>query len=150
MNLLRTVVLVCAMIVAGPALAADLVTKKSPHTVAATLDRLEKVLTSKGIIIAARIDHAANAKSVGADLPPTALLVFGNPRLGTKLMMVNREIALDLPMKVLAWQDDGGQVWLGYRKPASLAADHGIAQDHEVVKTMTGALDKLTDAALKP
>ena len=127
----------------------DLVVKPSAHSVSATLDKLTKILKSKGITVFARVDHAAGAKKAGKDMKPTELLIFGNPKMGTPLMLANRRIGLDLPVKVLVWEDDAGKVWLGYLSPAALKARHGIDGRDKVFKKMTGALDKLTGAATK-
>lgn len=128
----------------------SLVAKKSPHSVAVTLDRLSEALKSRGIGIAARVDHADAAQKIGQALKPTQLLIFGNPKLGTPLMQSNRRIGLDLPMKVLAWEDDGGQVWLAYLKPDVLKSEYSVNGRDDVFKEMTQALDKLTDEAVKP
>src|SRR5262249_13773526 len=110
-----------AAIVVIPSLACPgndrMVVKKSAHSVAATLDRLSDVLKTRGIGITARVDHAAAAEKVGQRLKSTQLLIFGSPKLGTPLMQSNRRIGVELPMKVLAWEDDSGQVWLAYVKP---------------------------------
>jgi len=142
--------LLCALAVSD-ALASDddVVKKKSAHDVATTLDRLEKIVTEKGITVMARVDHAKNAKAVGMELRPTQLLIFGNPKLGTALMQANQQIGLDLPMKVLAWEDAEGQVWIAYVEPEELAERNGIDDDHEVVKKLTKALDAFTGAAAK-
>ena len=95
----------------------------------------------------ARVNHAAGAKSAGLDLKPTELLIFGNPKLGTPLMQTNRMIALDLPMKVLAWEDDNGEVHVAYTTPTALAKRHGVKGRDEIVATMTNALAGLTAAA---
>jgi uncharacterized protein (DUF302 family) len=95
----------------------------------------------------ARIDHAAGAQSVDMELRPTQLLIFGNPKLGTPLMQANRAIGLDLPMKVLAWQEADGTVKVAYTAPAALAKRHGISDQDKIVETMTKALDGLTKAA---
>jgi len=130
--------------------AADIVvTKKSPHSVTKTLDRLANILTAKGITVFTRVDHAAGAKTVEMDLPPTQLLIFGNPKLGTPLMQANRAVGLDLPMKALAWQDDNGQVFLSYTAPAALEQRHGLSERAAIFKKMTGALNNLTNAAIK-
>jgi uncharacterized protein (DUF302 family) len=126
-----------------------LIVKASPHSVAKTLDRLTAVMQKKGITIFARVNHAGGAKKVGMEMKPTELLVFGNPKLGTPLMLAKREIGVDLPLKALAWQDDSGKVWLGYTSPAALKARHGVSGRDEVFKKMTGALDKLTNVAIK-
>lgn len=128
---------------------ADLVIKPSKHGVAATLDKLSTILKSKGITVMARIDHAAGAKKAGLSLNPTQLLIFGNPRLGTPLMMSKPTMGLDLPMKVLAWADDKGKVWIAYTRPDVLKKRNGITDRDEIFAKMTGALGKLTDAATK-
>jgi uncharacterized protein (DUF302 family) len=144
-------VLAALVMIPSIAWAADdrVVAKKSAHSVAATLDRLTEVLTARGIGIAARIDHAAGAQRAGQSLKPTQVLIFGNPKLGTPLMQSNRRIGLDLPMKVLAWEDDAGQVWVAYVRPEALKSDHAIGDRDEVFREMSQALDKLTDEAVK-
>lgn len=141
---------VLAVAFAMPARAGDeMIVKKSPYPVSQTLDRLAKVLQSKGITVFARVDHAAGAAKIGQSLRPTEVLIFGNPKLGTPLMTANQRIGLDLPLKALAWQDANGQVWLGYLKPKELEDRYDIKGRGEVFKQMTGALDKLTGAAVK-
>jgi uncharacterized protein (DUF302 family) len=125
-------------------------TKKSSHSVKVTLDRLEAGLKEKGITVAARWDHAGAAKGVGMPLRPMEVLIFGNPKLGTPLMQSNPRAGVDLPLKVLAWEDDKGQVWVGYTKPDALAARYKIHDQGEVIKKITGALDGLTNQAIKP
>jgi uncharacterized protein (DUF302 family) len=125
-------------------------TKKSNHSVKVTLDRLEAGLKEKGITVAARWDHAGAAKGVGMPLRPMEVLIFGNPKLGTPLMQSNPRAGVDLPLKVLAWEDDQGQVWVGYTKPDALAARYKIHDQGEVIKMITGALDGLTNQAIKP
>jgi uncharacterized protein (DUF302 family) len=78
------------------------------------------------------------------------VLIFGNPKLGTPLMQSNPRAGVDLPLKVLAWEDDKGQVWIGYTKPDALAARYDIHNQGEVIKKITGALDGLTNQAIKP
>jgi uncharacterized protein (DUF302 family) len=125
-------------------------TKPSPHSVARTMDRLEAALREKGITLVARVDHAAGAKKADMALKPAQLLIFGNPKLGTPLMQSNPQIGLDLPLKVLAWEDAAGKVWLGYTAPADLAARYRIGDRAEVVQKMTGVLDQLTTQATQP
>lgn len=138
-----------ALVVLGGAIADEkgLIVKESVHDVIETVDRLERILDEKGITVVARIDHAENARKVEEDLPPTELLVFGNPALGTPLMQSSRTVGIDLPMKALVWQDEEGDVWLAYNDPAWLVARHGIEDQVEVAARMTGALDQITDAA---
>jgi len=124
------------------------INKKSPYSVEKTLDRLEQVLKSRGITLFARIDHDGGAKKVGIKMQPTRLLIFGNPKMGTPLMKENRMMALDLPMKALAWQDSGGQVWLSYLKPSVLQKRHQLKNLH-IIDKMSKALNAMTDLALK-
>ena len=102
-----------------------LVTKASKFSVKKTLDRLETNLQGKKITVFARIDHAAGASSVAMPLKATELLIFGNPKVGTRLMRSNQTIGIDLPLKILVWQDAGGNVWLTYNDPSWLARRHG-------------------------
>ena len=101
---------------------------KSPHSAKETMDRLESAVKQKGLNVFARIDHAAGAAKVARKLRPTELLVFGNPQGGTPFMECAQSVGIDLPLKALVWQDESGQVWLGYNDPAYLAARHGVAQ----------------------
>jgi len=127
-----------------------MITKKSSHSVKETLDRLEVALKEKGITVAARWDHAGAAKSVGMPLRPMEVLIFGNPKLGTPLMQSNPHAGVDLPLKVLAWEDDKGQVWVSYTKAEALAERYAIHNQGEVVTKIAGALDGLTNQAIKP
>jgi len=117
-----------------------LVTMKSKYSASETLDRLEQILKKKGITIFARISHKKNAEGVGLTLRPTELLIFGNPKLGTHFFTSNQTAGIDFPMKMLAWEDAKGQVWLSYNKPAYLAKRHGITDRAEVAGKMAKAL----------
>lgn len=123
------------------------VSKKSPYPVAKTLDRLEKVLKSKGITIFTRVDHAAGARKVGKAMNPTQLLIFGNPKMGTPLMNETIMMGLELPMKALAWEDDSGQVWLSYLKPEVLQQRHGLS-NRAIITKMSKALQAMTSKAV--
>ncbi len=142
------IVTLMALATAVSAVAADeLAIKPSKHSVKETLDRLTETLKSKGITPVARVDHAAAAKAAGLELKPTEVLLFGNPKLGTPLMQANRHSAIDLPMKVLAWEDDAGRVWIAYTPPETLKARYKIEGRDEVLKSMAGALEAFTNAA---
>ncbi len=130
-----------------PASAQDLEMKKSAHSVSQTMDRLAAALEAKGITVFARIDHAAGAEKAGQTLKPTQVLIFGNPKLGTPLMLTERKIGLDLPMKVLAWEDDKGDVWVAYAKPEDLKQRYGVSGQDKVFETMTKALANFTSKA---
>jgi len=129
---------------------AGLVVKRSSHSVAVTLDRLETVLKAKGMRIIARIPHAKAAASVGIELRPMELLLFGNPKLGSQLMLRSPTVAIDLPIKALAWEDASGQVWLAYNAPAYLARRHHISERDPVILKMTKALAAFSDRAVGP
>lgn len=103
-----------------------LVTIESVHSVKDAIDRLESALRLRGVAIFARIDHAAGAARVGMPLRPTELLIFGNPKAGTPLMQAKQTIGLDLPLKLLAWEDAAGKAWLTYNDPHWLARRHGL------------------------
>ncbi len=125
------------------------VTKDSSYDVTTTLDRLEQVLESKGIGVMARIDHQQNAESVDLELRPTQVLIFGNPKVGTLVMQANQNAAIDLPMKVLAYEKENGDVCISYLHPHALANRWGLDHDHAAIQKMTAALDNLTNAALE-
>jgi len=139
-----------ALIVVLPARAADGMTAvKSPHSVKDTVDRLETAAKARNLVVFLRVDHAAGAQKVGRTLRPTELLVFGNPQGGTPLMECAQSAGIDLPLKALAWQDEAGQVWLGYNGPQYLAARHG-APTCAVVPNLKKALEGLAAEATRP
>jgi uncharacterized protein (DUF302 family) len=125
-----------------------LVSKKSEYGANETLDRLQAVLEKKGITVFARVSHTAGAEGVGIALRPTELLIFGNPKLGSHFFTSRQSAGIDLPMKALAWKDADGQVWLTYNDPQYIADRHGITDRGEIVSKMSGALDKMTNAAI--
>lgn len=130
------------------AMAGELVTKSSPHDVTTTVDRLAAAVEGAGATVFARVDHAAGAAKVGAELRPTQMLMFGNPKLGTPAMQASQSAGLDLPLRVVVYEAENGDVILAYHPPSSLSATHGVPADAEVLKKMTGALDKLTGKAV--
>jgi uncharacterized protein (DUF302 family) len=91
-----------------------------------TMDRLAAAVTTRGISIMARIDHAAAAAAIGMELRPTEVLIYGNPRAGTPLMQAVQTVGIDLPLKALVWQDEGGTTRLAYNDPQWLAQRHGV------------------------
>ena len=102
------------------------VTTHSNYSVADTIKRIENAVTAKGMQIFARIDHSGEAKKAGLAMRPTELLIFGNPKGGTALMVAKPTAAIDLPMKALAWEDEDGNVWLTYNDPELLHERHGV------------------------
>jgi uncharacterized protein (DUF302 family) len=129
---------------------ADLVTLPSAHGANDTVQRLKSLLTQKGIQVFAHIDHAAEAKKVGLSLRPTQVLIFGNPQAGTPLMQSQQTIGLDLPLRVLVWEDEGGKVWLTYHRPEFLAQRHHLQGRDEAVKALDVGLAALAHAATAP
>lgn len=101
----------------------------SNHSVAETVDRIKNILKTKGITLFALIDHSGEAEKVEMKMRPTKLLIFGSPKAGTPLMMAAPSIAIDLPLKILVWEDDNGKVWLSYDSSEYIAERHGLQQD---------------------
>lgn len=122
----------------------------SAHSVAETVNRLEKALSAAGFRIFARVDHGAGAKSVDMPLPPTELLIFGNPKGGTALMQSQRTVGIELPLKYLVWEDADGKVMVGWNDAAWFAQRHGIDDRAPVVAKVSGALKKFAAEASKP
>jgi uncharacterized protein (DUF302 family) len=120
---------------------------KSPHSVDVTLDRFEQAVKSKGMTVFTRIDHTAGANKVDLELRPTKVLIFGNPKIGTLLMQSNQTAAIDLPLKLLAWEDESGQVWIAYNDPGYLVQRHNISDRDAVVAKMRKALGNFTAMA---
>lgn len=100
----------------------------SSHNVEQTVAKLENILQSKGITLFAVIEHSGEAAKVGIKMAPTKLLIFGNPKAGTPPMLAAPSLALDLPLKLLVWEDNQGKVWLSYNSPEYLRDRHGLPQ----------------------
>lgn|ERR1700690_1326395 len=101
----------------------------SPYSVPETLARLQTILKEKGVTVFALVDHSGEAAKAGLEMHPTQLLIFGNPKGGTPVMVAAPTSAIDLPLKALAWQDAQGKVWLSYNDPQYLQQRHGIPAD---------------------
>jgi len=109
---------------------------RSPYSVPETLKRLQYVLQAKNLDVFARVDHSGEAEKVGLKIRPTQLIVFGSPKAGTPLMVASPTLAIDLPLKALAWEDADGQVWLSYNSPEYLKQRHNVPD--ELVKNIAG------------
>ena len=120
-----------------------IISKPSKYSVQETLHRLETILTAKGIKIFALVDHSGEAEKAGLKMPPTKLLIFGNPKGGTPLMLAAPSIAIDLPLKILVAEDSQGQVGISYNSAEYLKERHGLPQDLlqniAVVQTLAAA-----------
>jgi uncharacterized protein (DUF302 family) len=117
-----------------------IISKESKYTVPDTLDRVDALLRSKGIKIFVRVDHSGEAEKAGLKMPPTQLLIFGNPKGGTPVMLAAPTTAIDLPLKALAWQDSDGKVWLSYNDPEYLKKRYGLTNDQIKTIASTGSL----------
>lgn len=113
-----------------------IISKPSKYSVPETLHRLETILTAKGIKVFALVDHSGEAEKARLKMPPTQLLIFGNPKGGTPVMLAAPTSAIDLPWKALAWKDADGQVWLSYNDPAYVQHRFGLSA--EVMKPLVG------------
>lgn len=128
-----------------------LIVKSSPYSVGETETRFKKILETNGLNLFATVDHAQNASGVGLELRPTRVVIFGNPKLGTPLMQCQPTIAIDLPQKVLIWEDEQGQTQLAYNDPQYLGGRHRLdGCGVEAIKTVAGALNNLTNGAIAP
>ncbi len=121
--------------------------KTTPYDVEETADRLESAAEARGAIVFARIDHASGARGTGAALEPTTVVIFGNPSLGSDFMTSQRLAAIDLPVRVLIYREEG-RTRLAYLKPIALADRHGIENRDRAVREMTRALNELTNAVV--
>lgn len=122
--------------------------KASPASVEETADKLVAAVENAGAKVFARVDHAAGAKSIDAELADMTLVMFGNPKIGTPILQAAPRAGLDLPNRILIW-DDNGQTRIGYLDPAELKARYKVEGADKAFETMAGALGKLTDAAAK-
>ena len=121
------------------------ISKLSPHSVPETIQRLSALLKSKGVAIFALIDHSGEAERAGLKMRPTQLLIFGNPKGGTPLMLAAPSTAIDLPLKALVWEDADGKVWLSYNSPDYLQQRHGFPAD---LKKNVAAIEPLLAQAV--
>ena len=115
----------------------------SSHSVDETVEKLTTILKSKGVTLFALVDHSGEAEKVGLKMPPTRLLIFGNPKGGTPLMLAAPSAAIDLPLKILVAEDSQGKVWISYNSPEYLKERHGfpdnLVANIAVVQTLAGA-----------
>ena len=121
-----------------------IVVKESPWPVEGTVERFTSLIESKGLKVFAVVDHSGEARANGLELRDTRVVIFGSPVAGTPVMEAAPLAALDLPLKVLVW-DDGGQTWLAYLSPEALGARYGL--DDELAARLAG-ITALTDALL--
>lgn len=127
-------------------MAEEWVIKDSASDVAETADKLVAAVEAAGAKVFARVDHAAGAKTIDAELAPMTLVMFGNPKLGTPILQAEPRTGLDLPIRVLIWQDED-VTKIGYLEPEALKKRYEVEGADRSFEMMSGALEKLTDAA---
>ena len=112
----------------------------SHHTVDQTVEKLKAILDDKGVTLFALVDHSGEAEKVGMKMPPTKLMIFGSPKAGTPLMLAAPSVAIDLPLKILVWEDGENNVWISYNSVAYLEERHGLPpellKNIQVVETL--------------
>jgi len=113
---------------------------RSHHTLAQTVQRMEDLLAAKGVKLFAVIDHSGEAEKAGLQMQPCKLMIFGNPKAGTPLMIAAPSVALDLPLKLLVWEDAGHTVWITYNDSAYLQRRHGLATEMAATIAVVDAL----------
>lgn len=106
-----------------------IVSRPSHHSVDQTVEKLRQILRANGVKLFALVDHSGEAEKVGMHLRPTKLLIFGNPKAGTPLMIAAPGIAIDLPLKILVSEDADGKVWISYNSAGFLQARHGVPEN---------------------
>jgi uncharacterized protein (DUF302 family) len=112
----------------------------SLHSVDETVERLKGLLQARGVMLFALVDHSGEAAKVGMKMPPTRLLIFGSPSAGTPLMLASPSVAIDLPLKILVWEDADGKVWLSCNTPAYLRERHNLPAEFLPVLAAAEAL----------
>ncbi len=116
----------------------------SDHSVDATVEKLKGILNAKGVMLFALVDHSGEAAKAGLKMPPTKLLIFGSPKAGTPVMLAAPSIAIDLPLKILVWQDANDKVWVSYNSSQYLKERHQVPDD--LIKSIA-AVEALATAA---
>jgi uncharacterized protein (DUF302 family) len=129
---------------AQPTSSKGVIERPSSHSVDETVDRLKDILQSKQVTLFALVDHSGEAEKVGMKMRPTKLLIFGSPKAGTPLMLASSSVAIDLPLKILVWEDGQGKVWVSYNSPDYLRERHGLPED---LLPSIGVVEKLAAAA---
>jgi uncharacterized protein (DUF302 family) len=130
----------------SPQHAEGILTRPSPYSAAETLRRLEAEIAGRGLTVFARFDHAAAARSVGLEMPDASVLVFGNPKAGTPVMVASPLIAIELPLRVLMWSDAARGVFVSFTDPGYLASRYGVPDDRA---GNIGAVGVIVEAALR-
>jgi uncharacterized protein (DUF302 family) len=123
-----------------------MIVKRSAAAYADTVSRLLEAIEERNLTVFARIDHAAGARAAGLELASEEVVAFGNPRAGTPLMQSDPRVGIELPLRILAWEDEQGAL-LGYRDPRELARDYDVGENRDALEAMASLLDALVTAA---
>ena len=118
----------------------------SHHSVDATVEKVRGILAAKGVTLFALVDHSGEAEKVGMKMRPTKLLIFGNPKAGTPVMLAAPSIAIDLPLKILVWEDEAGKAWISYNSADYLGSRHGVPTE---LRQNLAAAEAIAAAAAK-
>ncbi|PKH06040.1 DUF302 domain-containing protein [Moritella sp. Urea-trap-13] len=148
--MIRNIFFAVFALVASSYVIADesLISFESNYSVQETADRFESILKDKGLTLFARIDHQKNAADVNLELRATEVIIFGNPKVGTPLMLCAQNVAIDLPQKVLISEDSENRVWLSYNNPEYIKARHNIQGCDKVINKISTVLSKLSIATI--
>ncbi|MBD1397796.1 DUF302 domain-containing protein [Pontibacter sp. JH31] len=123
----------------------NLITKQSAYSMDETLSKLRAAIQTMGISLVAEVDHAKAAADNGLALRPTHVLIFGNPQVGTTLMQADQRTGLDLPLRLLVWQDENGKVYLSYHRPSDLKQDYRLREQQAVLDKIGNVFEKLSE-----
>ncbi|UCN00704.1 DUF302 domain-containing protein [Sulfurimonas sp. SWIR-19] len=126
----------------------DIIIKESAKSVDATIQKIKEIVTKKGLRVFTVVDHQANAKHIGMQMRSSKLIIFGNPKIGTQLMQQDVVTGVDLPMKILVYQDRDKKVKVAYRNGSWLKEEHPLLSD-KLVQKIDNALDKITNKAIQ-
>lgn len=126
---------------------AGLISVASTHDANTTVERLEKIITDKGMTVFSRVDHSAAAEQVDLSLQPTKVVIFGNPKVGTKLMQCDQQVGLELPLKILVHNDANNKTWLTYSAVKGLADRYELSECSQVLGNIDKALSGIVSSA---
>jgi len=150
LNILRRIAIVYLALFSINVIAENgLVHIKSENNFKATTEKLNEILLAKGMTLFSRVKHSESGKKVGVELKPMELFIFGNPKIGSKIMKCSPSVAIDLPQKILVWENELKEVWLSYNQPAYLKERHKIEKCDKILQKVSKALNKITQKATK-
>lgn len=127
----------------------EIITSPSSYTMEETVEVLKSAMEEMELNLVEEVDHAQAAVDHELELRPTRVLIFGNPKVGTALMKADQRAGLDLPLRILVWENEDGRVFLTYRTPTALKTSFALENQQDVLEKMREALDKLSQKAVK-